>query len=137
MGYWMPKINVIVLRKNTDMEFKRKKCKLNSVEMDWGEVEFKTKHIFGRVKKLFGLFPLWGLKKAFIVVREGDTEPITFGELPKVTQKQIEEWAKSKLIRTLGFDTPRETPLIGILTFLLLIVNLIIGILNLSGVRIV
>lgn len=133
----MPKIYVITLRKNTDIEFKRKKCKLNEVSMDWGAVTFESKDIFGRVRKLpiFHL-PLWGWKKPYIVVREGDNKPITFGELPEVTQKQVEEWAKSKLIKTLGFETPRETPLIGIITLMLLMSCFILEILILSGVRI-
>lgn len=132
----MPKIHVVILMKNTDIHFKKMKCKLNEIEMKWGTVKFEGKHVLGRTRKLFGLFPLWGWKKAYLVIREGDTEPITFGELPEVTQKQIEEWAKSKLIKTLGFDTPRETPFIGILTLLVLLGCFIMEILILSGVRI-
>jgi len=113
------------------------KCKLNEIAMSWGTVKFETKHIYGKTRKVFfGMIPLWGWKKAFLVIREGDDEPITCGELPKVTQKEVEEWAKSKLIKTLGFDTPRETPLLGLLTFFLLIACFVMEILILNGVRI-
>lgn len=132
-----PKIHVVILKKNTDIEFKKMQSKLNEIEMSWGTVKFKTKHIYGKTRKiLFGMLPLWGWKKAFLVIREGDTEPISCGELPNVTQQQVEEWAKSKLIKTLGFDTPRETPLLGILTLFLLIACFIAEILILSGVQI-
>lgn len=132
-----PKIHVVILMKNTDIIFKKMKCKLNEIETSWGTVKFETKHIYGKTRKVFfGMVPLWGWKKAFLVMREGDTEPITCGDLPTVTQKQVEEWAKSKLVKTLGFDTPRETPLLGILTLFLLIGCFIAEILILSGVRI-
>jgi len=132
-----PKINVVILRKNTDIEFKKMQCDLNQIEMSWGTVEFKDKHIHGKTRKIFfGQIPLWGWKKAFLVIREGDAEPITCGDLPTVTQKDVEKWAKSKLIKTLGFDTPRETPLLGLLTFFLLIACFVMEILILNGVRI-
>jgi len=132
----MAKIHAVILKRNTDIEFKKKKCELNKIKMPWGIVKFETKHIFGRTRTLplFHL-PLYGLKKAYIVVREGDAEPLTIGELPQITQKDIEEFAKSKLLKTLGLEGPRETSLVAIITLLLLFGCFILEILVLSGVR--
>lgn len=131
-----PKIYVVIMRNNTSIDFKRMKCTLNEITMDWGTVKFKDIHIFGKTRKIFfGHIPLWGWKKPFLVIREGDKEPISMDALPEVTQEDVEKWAKSKLIKTLGFDTPRETPFIGIITLLVLFLCVIFEILILAGVR--
>jgi len=133
----MPKIRVIYLRANGEIEFKTKKYSREpKIRMGEKEIEFNSKHIFKRIPKFLGIFPLWGFSKAYIVLREGDSEPISIGELPKVTKEKIEEWAKSKLIRVLGLDLPRETPLLAYIWTILLIVILILQILMLRGVRI-
>lgn len=132
----MPKIRVVIMRSNGDLDFKKKKCSLNEIKLDWGTVTFQTKHVFGKVRKIFGLIPLFGWKKPYLIIREGDAEPISSGELPAITQKQIDEFCKSKLLRTLGLDVPRETPLIGIITLLVLFAVFIGEILILSGVHV-
>lgn len=133
----MPKIRVIYLRTNGEIEFKTKKYGMEpKIRIGEKEIEFNSKHIFKRIPKFLKIFPLWGFSKAYIVVREGDSEPISIGELPKVTKEKIEEWAKSKLIRVLGLDLPRETPLLAYIWTILLIVILILQILMLRGVRI-
>ena len=133
----MPKIRVIYLRANGEIEFKTKKYGMEpKIRIGEKEIEFNSKHIFKRIPKFLKIFPLWGFSKAYIVVREGDSEPISIGELPKVTKEKIEEWAKSKLIRVLGLDLPRETPLLAYIWTILLIVILILQILMLRGVRI-
>ncbi|MCD6402392.1 hypothetical protein J7L36_00855 [bacterium] len=133
----MPKIRVIYLRTNGEIEFKTKKYGMEpKIRIGEKEIEFNSKHIFKRIPKFLKIFPLWGFSKAYIVVREGDSEPISIDELPKVTKEKIEEWAKSKLIRVLGLDLPRETPLLAYIWTILLIVILILQILMLRGVRI-
>jgi len=134
----MPKIRVIYLRANGEIEFKTEKYGMEpKIRIGEKEIEFNSKHIFKRIPKLLRIFPLWGFSKAYIVVREGDSEPISINELPKITKEKIEEWAKSKLIRVLGLDLPRETPLLAYIWTILLILILILQILMLRGVKIV
>ncbi|MDH5635293.1 MAG: hypothetical protein OEY47_01320 [Candidatus Bathyarchaeota archaeon] len=131
----MAKIRMIIMMSNGDLVFTKKKYETNKIKVNWGEITFKAEHICSRIPKFLGI-PLFLLKKVYLIVREGDKEPLSLADLPKLTQKDVEELAKSKLIKTLGFETPRETSILTLITFVLLIAVFVVQILILNGVRI-